>query len=149
MLTIILLALAGAVIASVVGTLWYSSGTPMGKIHLQYLGFYKLSEEEQKKKIAEMKPKMWKSYIAQIALSFLTAFSVVFIVIMTVKNGVSLGFALMFVVMNWLCFMVPIIGSGILWGNCDRNLAWKKFFSDISANLVTLILVALLASLFV
>ena len=53
MLTILLLALAGAVIAAVVGTFWYSPGTPMGKIHMRYLGFDKLSDEEKKKKIEE------------------------------------------------------------------------------------------------
>lgn len=148
MLTILLLALAGAVIAAVVGTFWYSPGTPMGKIHMRYLGFDKLSDEEKKKKIEEAKPTMPKTYLAQTLLSFLTAFSVVFVVIMTVRNGVSLGIAIAFVAMNWLCFIVPTIGSAILWGNCDRAIAWKKFFSDILSNLVTVLLTALLASLF-
>lgn len=148
MLTILLLALAGAVIAAVVGTFWYSPGTPMGKIHMRYLGFDKLSDEEKKKKIEEAKPTMPKTYLAQTLLSFLTAFSVVFVVIMTVRNGVSLGIAIAFVAMNWLCFIVPTIGSAILWGNCDRAIAWKKFISDILSNLVTVLLTALLASLF-
>ncbi|MEI8249334.1 MAG: DUF1761 domain-containing protein [Candidatus Taylorbacteria bacterium] len=149
MLTVILLALVGAVIAAVIGTLWYSDKTPMGRIHMRYLGFYQLSPEEQKKKIAEVKPIMWKMYVGQLILSFLTTFSVVFIITMSMRNGLSFGMSMMFVVMNWLCFMVPIIGSGILWGNCDRSIAWKKFLSDISSNLVTLIAVALLARLFV
>jgi hypothetical protein len=75
MTTIILLALAGTVIGAVVGTLWYSNATPMGKIHMRYLGFDKLSAEEQKRKIAEAKPKMWKMYLGQMALTFLTALS--------------------------------------------------------------------------
>ncbi len=149
MITILLLSLVGAGIAAIVGTLWYSNATPMGKIHMRYLGFDKLSPEEQKRKMEEAKPMMLKMYVAQIALSFLTAFSVVFIIIMTVENGVSLGIAFGFVVMNWLCFIVPSIGSGILWSNCDRAIAWKKFFSDIFSNLVTVILIALLASFFV
>ena len=149
MITIILLSIFSAIISAVIGTLWYSNKTPMGKIHMKYLGFYDLSPEEQKKKIAEAKPMMKKMYMGQMILSLLTSFAVVFIITMTVKNGVSLGIALGFVVMNWLCFMVPIIGSGILWSNCDRSIAWKKFFSDISANLVTLIVIALLTSLFV
>jgi hypothetical protein len=149
MTTIILLALAGTVIGAVVGTLWYSNATPMGKIHMRYLGFDKLSAEEQKRKIAEAKPKMWKMYLGQMALTFLTAFATAFIVIITVRNGISLATALGFVVFNWLCFVVPIIGSGILWSNCERNIAWKKFFSDIFSNLVTLFLIALLASFFV
>lgn len=149
MLTIFLLAIVGSVIGAVVGTLWYSGSTPMGKIHMNYLGFDKLSPEEQKNKIAEAKPKMFKMYGAQFILSLLTSFSVVFIIIMTMRNGLTFGMAIGFVVMNWLCFIVPTIGSGVLWSNCDRSIAWKKFFSDIASNLITLILVALLARLFV
>lgn len=148
-LTILLLALAGTVIATVVGTFWYSPNTPMGKVHMQYLGFDKLSEEEQRNKMEAAKPMMPKLYAAQMALSFLTALSVAFIVKMSMENHVTFGLALGFVIANWLCFMVPVVGSGILWSNCDRTIAWKKFFSDIGANLVTVVLIALLASFFV
>jgi hypothetical protein len=149
MLTVILLAIGGAVIAAVVGTIWYSNKTPMGRIHMKFLGFDKLSPEEQKAKIEAAKPMMWKMYGAQMILSFLTAFATVFIVITGMANGLSFGMVLGFVALNWLCFMVPIIGSGILWSNCDRGLAWKKFVSDAAANLVTLVVIALLARLFV
>lgn len=149
MLTLLLLSLAGSVLAAVVGTLWYSNATPMGKIHMRYLGFDKLSKEEQKIKIEAAKPMMWKMYTAQMILSFLTAFFVVFVITMSVQNGVPLGMAVGFPVMSWLCFMVPAIGAGILWSNGDREIAWKKFFSDISANLVTILLIALMTSFFV
>ena len=147
--TLLLLSLAGAVLAAVIGTFWYSDKTPMGRIHMQYLGFDKLSLAEQKQKIEEAKPKMPKVYAAQMALSFLTAFSVVFIVMTSVGNGIPLWMATGFVVMNWLCFIVPTIGSGILWGTCDQKIAWKKFFSDIASSLVTVLLTVLLASFFV
>ncbi len=68
---------------------------------------------------------------------------------MSMRNGLTFGMALGFVALNWLCFVVPTIGSGVLWSNCDRSIAWKKFFSDILSNLVTLVLVAFLASFFV
>ena len=96
-----------------------------------------------------MKPKMAKMYVGQLVLSLLTSFATVFIIIMSVQNGIPFFAAVGFVLFNWLCFMVPIIGSDILWGNVDRTIAWKKFFSDISANLVTLLLIALLTSFFV
>jgi len=148
-MTIFLLALAGAVVAAVVGTFWYSDKTPMGKIHMRSLGFDKLSDEEKKRLIAEAKPKMPKMYAAQIGLSLLTAFATVFIIIKSVENGVTFGVALGFVLLNWLCFVVPTVGSAILWGNIDRSIAWKKFFSDILSSLVTLLLIAILASFFV
>lgn len=151
MLTLILLALGGAVIAAVVGTLWYSEKTPMGRIHMQFLGFDKLTDEEKKKKMEEAKPKMLKMYVAQMALSFLTAFAVVIIISTSLINGLPFVTALGFVVLNWFCFIVPTIGSGVLWSStCDNNrLAWKHFFSDIFSNLVTLTLTAWLVSFFV
>lgn len=149
MLTILLLSLAGSVIAAGVGTLWYSNATPMGKIHMQYLGFDKLSEEEKKQKMEAAKPMMFKMYAGQMALSFLTAFATVFIVTTSIKNGLSLTLAMGFVALNWLCFVVPTIGSGIIWSNTDPKIAWKRFFSEIFANLVTLLLIAFLASFFV
>jgi Protein of unknown function (DUF1761) len=144
-MTIILLALAGVVISVVVGTVWYMPNTPMGRVHMRYLGFDKLSPEEQQQKIAEAKPHMPKIYGAQMLLSFLTT---VFIVTMSVQNGVTFSLALAFVVFNWLCFMVPVVGGQLLWGNVESSLAWKKFFSDILNHLVVILLVALLAGYF-
>ena len=148
-MTLFLLSLFGTIISAIIGTIWYSDKTPMGRIHMQYLGFDTLSKEEQKKKIEEAKPKMMKMYLTQMGLSLLTTLAVTFIVTTSLKNGLSLIMALGFVTMNWLCFMVPIIGSNILWSNCDRKIAMKKFFSDIFANLVTVLVVALVVSFFV
>jgi hypothetical protein len=148
MITILLLSLLGAIISAVVGTFWYSNATPMGKIHMQYLGFDKLSKEEQAEKIRNAKPLMKKMYGAQMALSLLTSFAVTFIMITSVQNGVPLALAFGFIVMNWLCFIVPVLGSNILWSNCDRRIAWKKFYSDIFSNLITMLLIGLVASFF-
>lgn len=148
MTTIIFLSLAGAVIAALVGTFWYSMGTPMGKLHMRALGMGDLSPEEMKRKMEEAKPMMPKMYAGQLGLSLLTAFATVFIVTTSLQNGLTLWMALGFVALNWLCFVVPTIGSGILWSNCDRAIAWPRFFSDIGSNLLTLVLIGLLASLF-
>lgn len=131
-----------------VGTFWYSNATPMGRLHMRYLGFDTLSTEEQQRKMQEAKPMMPKMYAGQMVLSFLTSFAVVFIVTMSVRNGVSFPMALGFVVLNWLCFMVPVVGSSILWSNCDRSLAWQKFLSDSLSHLVTVLLIAFMTSLF-
>lgn len=149
MTTIILVSILGSIIAAVIGTIWYSDKTPMGKLHMEYVGFSKLSKEEQQQKIKESMPQMPKMYAGQLLLSLLTAFVVSLIMIMGVRNGLSLSMAYGFVAMNWLCFMVPVIGSSILWGNCDRNIAWKKFFYDSASNLVTVLVIAFVASFFV
>lgn len=149
MATLLLATVLGAVLSAIIGTFWYMEKTPMGKIHMKYLGFDKLSHEEQKKLIEEMKPKMWKYYALQMALSMLTAFAVVFIVIMSTVNGLPFIVTVGFVTMNWLCFMVPVVGSALLWVNCDRKIVWKKFFYDILANLVTVIAIAGMTLLFI
>jgi hypothetical protein len=148
-MTIFLLSLAGAVIAAVIGTIWYSPNTPMGRLHMQSIGFDELSKDEQKKCMEDAQPMMPKMYAGQMILSFLTSFATVLILTMSVENGVSFTMALGFVLMNWLCFMVPVSGSSIIWGNCDRKIALKKFFSDIFSNLTILLVIALLTSFFV
>jgi hypothetical protein len=85
MLTIIILSIVGAILSAVIGTIWYSNATPMGRIHMEYLGFNKLSEEEQKAKIKEAIPTMPKIYGLQFLLSLLTSFAVVFIMIMSFR----------------------------------------------------------------
>lgn len=145
MLTIILVGVLGAVISAVVGTFWYSNSTPMGKWHMQYLGFDKLSEEEKQKRMAEAKPRMWKNYSAQIILSFLTSFFIAFVTSYTIKNGGPASATFYYVPMIWIAFTVPMIGQNILWGTCEGSLAWKRFFSDSLSNLVTFLLIALVA----
>jgi len=147
-ISLLVLSVIGAVIYAVVGTLWYSNSTPMGKVHMQYLGFDKLSEEEKKQKMESAKPMMAKMYGAQLLLAFLTSFAAVFIVTLSIQNHVPASMAIGFVAFNWLTFMVPIIGQGILWSNCDPKIAWKKFWSDSFSNLVSVLLIALLASFF-
>ena len=143
MLTIILLSLLGAVISAVIGTFWYSPITPMGRWHMSYIGFDKLSKEEQDKKIAEVKPHMWKSYLLQFILSFITS---LFIVSVTTQTYTM---AYIFVSMIWLAFVVTNIGSSLIWGNCERKLVWKKFFSDSLNNLVVYLLIVFVTTLFI
>lgn len=148
MTTVLIFSVVGAIIAAAVGTIWYSNNTPMGKIHMQYLGFDKLSGEEKKRKMEEGKAMMGKMYAAQMGLSLLMAFFTVFVVIESIKNGVPTYMAIAFPVFAWLCFYVPAVGTGLLWSNCDRSIVWKKFFSDIFSALVTILLIAFVATFF-
>lgn len=149
MITLLLLSLLGAVLAAVIGTIWYSNKTPMGKIHMEYLGFNKLTEEEQKKLMEEAKPKMLKMYGLQTALSLLTAFFVVVVTSFARGTGMPITAVLIVLTIVWLCFTVPTIGTALLWSNCDRKIVWKKFFSDTLSNLVTILITAMVVNLFV
>lgn len=148
MTTTIILAVVGAIVAAGMGTLWYNPKSPMGKLHMRYLGFDKLSAAEQQQLMESQKPHMWKLYAGQMALSLLTAGAVVAIVTMSMEGGVPFTQAAGFVAFNWLCFMVPVVGSHILWGNCDRAIAWKKFLSDSFSHLAIVLAIAVLAGLF-
>ena len=141
MIKIILLGILGAIISAGIGTLWYSVRTPMGRIHLESLGFTKLSKEEQERKMQEMKPKMWKYYLAQMILSFLTSAFIAFIMIEQKTISVSMAVVYGELAAIWLCFVVPQVGQSMLWGNVDSKLRWKKFFSDSFASLVTLLVI--------
>lgn len=149
MITTIVLVLAGVVIAMAVGSVWYSPKTPMGRLHMRYLGFDTLTPEEQQAKMAAAKPMMAKMYAGQAVLSLLISFSVVYVVAESIHNGLSAPMAVAFPLFNWLCFVVPVIGTAILWGNCPRAIAWQKFISDSAFFLVTILLTAVLTSLVV
>lgn len=141
MYTILALGLAGAVISAITGTIWYSDKTPMGKWHMQYLGFDKLSPEEKAKLIEEAKPKMWKTYSAQMLLSFLTSLFIAFVTSYAVKNGGPASATYYYVIMIWATFTIPMIGQNILWGTSEGSLAWKRFISDSMYNLVTFLII--------
>lgn len=147
--SIILIALIGAIISAAIGTVWYNpSLTPMGRWHMQYLGFDKLSKSEQDAKIAAAKPHMWKAYSAQLALSLLTSLFIGLVTGVSVQNGASASSVFYYIPFIWLCFTVPMIGQNILWGTTEGSLAWKRFFSESFSNLVTYLLIAFAATLF-
>lgn len=147
--TVFLVAILGALISAITGTLWYMGSTPMGKWHMQYLGFDKLSEAEKQKLIAEAKPKMWKNYTAQMLLSFLTSSFIAFVTSYTIQNGGPANATFFYVLTIWLAFTVPMIGQNILWGKSEGSLAWKRFFSDSLYNLITFLIIAFVATLMI
>lgn len=149
MITIILITFIGAVVSLIVGSIWYSPSTPMGRLHMKAIGFDKITPEEQKRLIEEMKPKMWKSFLGQFILSALTAFFIAFITVIGMENGQTFDMIVVEAIFVWLALMVPVIGSNILWGNTPRDIVWKKFASDSISYAVTIGIVLVIARLFV
>ncbi|NTV41517.1 MAG: DUF1761 domain-containing protein [Candidatus Moranbacteria bacterium] len=147
--TVILVGIIGALISAVTGTLWYMNSTPMGKWHMQYLGFDKLSETEKQKIMAEAKPGMWKSYSAQMILSFLTSFFIAFVTSYTIQNGGPANAVFFYVLTIWLAFTVPMIGQNILWGKSEGSLSWKRFISDSFYNLTTFLIIAFVSAIMI
>lgn len=149
MISIILVGIIGAIVSAVVGTIWYNDVlTPMGKWHMQYLGFDKLSKEEKEALRKEMGPKMWKTYGAQMLLSLLTSLFIGFVTSYSVQNGAPASSIYSYIPLIWLCFTVPMIGQNVLWGTSKGSLAWKRFLSDSASNLVSFLIIAFIATLF-
>lgn len=144
-MTIILLGFLGVLISVIIGMVWYSPNTPTGKIHMKSLGIN--SVEEAKKKMEESKSKMWKLYLAQMVLSFMTSVFIAFIMVQ--QSGLSVFIICSEVFLAWLAFTVPLVGQSLIWGNIDPKLKWKKFFSDSFSNLVTYLVIIIVFSLFV
>ncbi len=149
MTTIIFIAIIGAIISAVTGTFWYSGATPMGRLHMRYLGFDKLSQTEKDALIAAAKPTMWKTYTAQMSLSLVTSLFIGFVTWFTVQGGGPANAVYFYVPIIWIAFTVPMIGQNLLWGNTEPSLAWKKFFGDAAYNLITFMLIAFAATLLV
>jgi len=146
-MNIALLGVLGMIISMAIGSFWYSAKTPMGKVHMEATGHANLSKEEQQKRIEEMKPHIWKYLLAQALLALLTSLFIAFIMIE--QKGLGSGVIYGEVGVVWLCFTVPIVGQSLLWGNCDKKVRWKKFFSDISSNLITYAVIILVFSFIV
>jgi hypothetical protein len=145
---IAIVGVVGVLISMGLGAFWYSPKTPTGRLHMRYLGFDKLSKEEQDALIEREKPHMWKTYLGQMVLSLLTSVATVFIVSMSMQNGVPMSMALLFPLVNWLCFSVPAVGQNVLWGTCPREIAWQKFISDSAYVLVMVVAVGFVTALF-
>lgn len=145
MFTIIITGIVGTVLCAVIGTFWYSGATPMGKWHMQYLGFDKLSDEQKKEMMVKAKPRMWKNYSAQMILSLLTSLFIAFVTSYTVQNGGPATATYYYVAMIWVAFTVPMIGQNILWGTSEGSLAWKRFFSDSAFNLLVFLVITFVA----
>lgn len=148
MLSVLLVSFLGACISAIVGTVWYAPFTPMGRWHMTYLGFDTLTKSEKEKLIAKAKPKMWKTYLGQILLSFLTSLFIAFVTFFTVLNGGPATAVYFYIAFIWIAFTVPMIGQSLLWGTTSGSLAWKRFVSDSFSNLLSFLLTGFVATLF-
>ena len=147
-LSLLIGTLLGIITSVVIGTLWHSPFSPFGKIHMEYLGFDKLSQEEQARKIEEAKPHMWKVYLKQMVLSGMTSAALAYLLIVLPKD-VPLSVMYMSITALWVAFVIPLIGQNLLWGPCeDEKLQLKKFLGDSLYQIVTYSAIIFVLSLF-
>lgn len=110
MASLFLIALLGVVIAMVIGMVWHMPTVPTGKLHMDYIGFSKLSTSEQEKTMKAAKPHMWKSFLGQAILSYMSSLFIVMVMYYTTQGGLGASAVYNYIVMIWLGFVVPVFG---------------------------------------
>lgn len=147
MMNIILLGIVGAIISMIIGMVWYSPKL-FGKSQLDFNGKKVLTSDEHKNKLEGPKHLVYKKYLAQFILSFITSFFLALVI----KGGFNLIFnkyLFMFIALIWLCFTVPMAGTNVLWSDVSNKIALNKFLSDIFYSLITFMIVSYIFSLIV
>jgi hypothetical protein len=122
--------------AMVLGSIWYSPATPIGKAWIKEKGFTK---DDMTKAVKE--GMTWR-YVLALVGSLLTAYIMShfadYMLVNMVGEGLSLGFWL------WLGIAMPIILGTKLW----ENVSWKLFVINAGYQLALLLIMgAIIASM--
>ena len=110
MVSLFFIALLGVVISMIVGMVWHMPNVPTGKLHMQYIGFTKLSAADQEKQMKAAQPHMRKSFLGQAVLSYLSSLFIVVVMHYTTDGGLSSAMVYGYVLMIWAAFVVPTFG---------------------------------------
>lgn len=109
--------LVSAVASMVIGSIWY--GPLFGKKFMAANGMDKWTPEHQ----AEMKKKMWMSYVGQFVASLVMFYVLAGIIVgfdqMTMAKGAMSGLVM------WFGFVLPIKIGDVAWGG-NKTLFWLE-----------------------
>ncbi len=119
--------LAAAVVSMVIGSIWY--GPLFGKKFIAAMGMDKWSPEKQ----AEMKKKMWMSYVGQFIASLVMFYVLAGIIVGFGQFGAVKG-AMSGLVM-WFGFVLPLKVGDVAWGG-NKTLFWLESFNMLFTLLV-------------
>lgn len=98
--------LVATISAMVIGGLWYSP-LMFGKMWMELSGFTKEGMADKKH------PAMWKLYLTQFIISFISAF--VLSQFIGTEKIIAFGNLLTLVFSIWIGFQIPVFVSGVLW----------------------------------
>ena len=107
--------LVSAVVSMVIGSIWY--GPIFGKQFMRAMGMDQWTPEKQ----AEMKKKMWMSYVGQFIASFVMFYILGGLVVGFGHTTVHGGLLTAFIV--WVGFVLPLKVGDLLWGG-KASLFW-------------------------
>lgn len=123
------------VFAIALGTVWY--GPLFGKLWMQFMGAMDakgnmlISKEEMKRKQQQMGP--W--YAIQAVLSFATMWVLAWVVAMwPTYHGLLAAFIM------WLGFVMPTIGSGLIWDEMANKERLQRFAITATYQLILLLI---------
>ena len=124
-----------AVTAMVIGFIWY--GPLFGKIWRQMMeGDTKSIEQNE-----AIKKSMWIAYLAQLILSIITAWTLLYFISNWTNFTASfVGIA----VCAWFGFVMTTNASAALWSGRPKKIAWKIFSISSGAQFVTFIVFGLI-----
>lgn len=131
-----LVVILGAVIAMVLGAIWY--GPIFGKTWLKIIG----ATEMDKVKRQEMQSKAKPLYLIQFALALFQVF-VLARFTLSLSNVSALETALWL----WAGFIIPTVAAGAMWNNDSRQVAWTRFLIQTGYQLVLFVLLGLILGL--
>ncbi|MDD5318470.1 MAG: DUF1761 domain-containing protein [Candidatus Pacebacteria bacterium] len=132
----LLIVLVCAVIAMVVGGVWY--GPLFGKKWMK-IAVRDAGDIEERKKMQKASMKL---YIIQFVLTLLQVFILAFYV-NTFRNfsGVQNAFLI------WLAFVMPTVAGASMWNNDSKKIKWSRFLIQAGYQLVMFIIFGLILSI--
>lgn len=128
-----------AVIAMIVGALWYSP-LMFGNLWMKIMGADKYSKEE----IAKMQKEMAPYYALQFGMSLLTMWV---LYVITKWTGAGQG-SVWLAFFMWLGFVVPTQVSGVIWGSTPRKHWCNQIMIMMGAQLVIMLIAGYLFSMY-
>jgi hypothetical protein len=135
--------LVAAVLSMVLGSLWY--GPLFGKTWIRLMGWSKSDVEKGRKEMngAKMAKQYGIQAVGSLFMAFVLAHALVFAKAYLHEEGISAGLQTGF--WNWLGFIAPVTLTSVLW----EGKPWKLWLINNSYNLVTLMAMGVLLSLWV
>lgn len=124
-----------AVLAMVIGAIWY--GPLFGKKWLEVICADKVDLERRK----EMMKGVWKLYLTQFVLTIFQAYVLAYY-IAGWKEASGVENALWI----WAAFVVPVIAGTAMWNNDNAKISWTRFLIQSGYQLVLFIIFGLLLS---
>ena len=128
-----LTAFVGAIVAMVVGFVWY--GPLFGKKWAHIIG---MTMPEGKEAVRAAHKSMMPRYALNFVTAFITYYALGFFAAFV--GRLSIIGALVYAIFLWAGFLMPLEASAALWSGKSTKLSWQMFFITAGYQLVAIVL---------